>query len=168
MPKLDYAFRSTLAHRKWAMKLDRFVRTTVKRLLGLPICATDAFFYVPTSKKGLGLRSIEDELGNQMVTQCIKCCLSLKTMSKGVAAASLDATMLKRYGQAEGPEDRWRFLSAQLKAPQESCKMSDSSMIFGHVRTFAKDQGVRLHGGVGAYKSPERVLVGNESLPVQF
>ena len=72
MPKLDYVFRSTLAHRKWAMKLDRFVRTTVKQSLGLPSRVTDAFFYVPISKGGLGLRSIEDELGNQMVTQCIK------------------------------------------------------------------------------------------------
>ena len=48
------------------------VRTTVRRSLGLPIHITDAFFYVPTSKGGLGLRSIVDILGNQMVTQCIE------------------------------------------------------------------------------------------------
>ena len=168
MPKLDYVLRSTLAHRKWAMKLDRFVRTTVKRSLGLPSRATDAFFYVPTSKGGLGLRSIEDELGNQMVTQCIKMLSSPDDFVKGVAAASLDATVLKRYGQTEGPEDRWRFLSAQLKAPQESRKTNDISTIFSRVRTFAKDLGVRLHGGVGAYKSPESVSVGDESLPEQF
>ena len=36
------------------------------------------------------------------------------------------------------------------------------------MREFAKDLGVRLHGGVGAYKSPESVSVGDESLPEQF
>ena len=121
MPKLDYAFRSTLAHRKWAIKLDRFVRTTVKWSSGLPICITDAFFYVPTSKGGLGLRSIEDELGNQMVTQCIK---MLSSPDDFVTAASLDAMVLKKYRQTKGPEDRWRFLSAQLKAPLTSPRSS--------------------------------------------
>ena len=75
--------------------------------------------------------------------------------------------MLKRYGQTKGPEDHWRFLSAQLKAPQESHK-SDIFTIFSHVRTFAKDLVVHLHGGVGAYKSPESASVGNESLSEQF
>ena len=82
------------------MKLDRFVRTTVKRSLGLPIRITDAF-YVPTPKGGLGLRSIEDELGNQMVTQCIKMLSFPDDFVKGIAAASLDATVLKTYGQTK-------------------------------------------------------------------
>ena len=116
---------------------------------------------------GLGLRSSEDELSNQMVTQCIKMLSSPDDFVKGVAAASLDATVQKRYGQTEGPEDRWQFVSAQLQAPQESRK-GDVSMIFSRVRQFAKDLGVRLHGGVGAYKSPESVSVGDESLPEQF
>ena len=62
MPKLDYAIRSTLAHKKWAQKLDTFVRRTIKQALGLPRRASDAIFYVPTTKGGLGLRSIADKL----------------------------------------------------------------------------------------------------------
>ena len=87
---------------------------TVKWLLGLP---SRAFFICLTSKRGLGLRSIEDELGNQMVTQCTKMLSFPDDFVKRVAATSLDATVVKRYGQIEGPEDRWQFLSAQFKAP---------------------------------------------------
>ena len=94
---------------------------------------------MPTSKGGLGLRSIEDELDNQMITQCIKMLSSPDDFVKGVAAASLDATVLQRYGRIEGHGDRWRFLSAQLKALQESRKTNDISTIFSCVRTFARD-----------------------------
>ena len=85
----------------------------------------------------------------------------------GVAAAFLDATVLKRYRQTEGPKDCWQFLSAQLKTPQESCK-GDISVIFSCVRLFSKDLEVHLHGGVGAYKSLESVSVGDKNLPEQF
>ena len=58
VPKLDYALRSTLAHKKWGKELDRFVRRTVKQALGLPGRACDAIFYVPIAQGGLGLRSV--------------------------------------------------------------------------------------------------------------
>ena len=70
--KLDYTIHSTLAHKNWAMKLDKFVRHTVKQALGLQRRSCDAVFYVPTAKGGLGLRSIADELGNLLITQATK------------------------------------------------------------------------------------------------
>ena len=106
---------STLAHRKWARELDRSVRRTVKQSLGLPGHICDAFFYVPASKGGLGLRSVEDELGNVMITQAVKMLTSHDPLVRGVAKHSLDATIRKRYGETEGPEDQWRFLPGQLK-----------------------------------------------------
>ena len=116
MPKLDYAFRSTLVHRKWAIKLERFVRTTVKWLFGLPIRVTDAFFLCAHLQRRAWL---EDKLGNQVVTQCIKMLPFPNDFVKGVAAASLDAKVLKRYEQTEGPEDRCA-LSCALRTHQWS------------------------------------------------
>ena len=107
MPKLDYVFRSTLAHRKWARELDRFVRRIVKRSLCLPGRVCDAFFYVPTSQGGLGLRSVEDELGDLMTTHVAKMLTSPDPLVRGVATLSLDRSIKKRYGETEGPEDRW-------------------------------------------------------------
>ena len=53
VPKLDYAIRSTLAHKNWALKLDKYVRKMVKQALGLPNRSCDAIFYVPTAKADL-------------------------------------------------------------------------------------------------------------------
>ena len=66
------------------MKLEGFVTTTVKRSLGLPIHVTDTFFYVPTSKGGLGLKSIEDKLTNQTITKCTKMLSSPDDFVKGL------------------------------------------------------------------------------------
>ena len=119
MPKLDCALRSTLAHKKWATKLDRFVRTTVKRSLGLPGRVCDAFFYVPTVQGGVGLKSIEDDLGNLLITHAVKMLTSPDNFVRGVAVYSLDATVKKQFGQTEGPKDRWRFLANQIRIAHE-------------------------------------------------
>ena len=68
MPKLDFVLRSILVHKNWAEKLDRFIRSTVKRSLSLPVSACSAVFYVPSSQGGLGLHSVEDDLGSLMIT----------------------------------------------------------------------------------------------------
>ena len=160
MPKLDYAFRSTLAHRKWARELDRFVRRAVKRSLGLPGRVCDAFFYVPTSQGGLGLRSVEDELGNLMTTHVAKMLTSPDPLVRGVATLSLDRTIKKRYGETEGPEDRWRFLSGQIRRDREG-RRGDVSTMWSRVRDFTKDTGVRLHGGTGEDQTPTGVSLGD-------
>ena len=72
VPKLAYTLRSTLAHKKWGKELDKFIRRTVKRSLGLPGRTCDAFFYVPVAQGGLGLRSVGDELDNMMITHAVK------------------------------------------------------------------------------------------------
>ena len=43
----------------------------------------------PTSKGGFGLRRVEDELGNQMVTWCVKMLSSPKTLLKGLQQFSV-------------------------------------------------------------------------------
>ena len=167
MPKLDYAFRSTLAHRKWARELDRFVRRTVKRSLGLPGRVCDAFFYVPTNQGGLGLRSVEDELGNLMMTHAVKMLTSPDPLVRGVAMISLDGTIKKRLGETEGPEDRWRFLSGQIRRTREGSR-GDISTLWSRVRDFVGEAGVRLHGGTDEDPKPTGVSVGDREIPGDF
>ena len=114
-PKLDYPLRSTLATRKWAGDLDAFVRRTIKASLGLPKRTCVAVFYTPTAQGGQALRSVEDEVGNAMVTQAIKMLTSPDALIREVARHSLDTTVSKRYGEVEGPEDRWRLLGLVAK-----------------------------------------------------
>ena len=114
-PKLDYPLRSTLATRKWAGDLDAFVRRIIKASLGLPKRTCVAVFYTPTAQGGQALRSVEDEVGNAMVTQAIKMLTSLDALIRDVARHSLDTTVSKRYGEVEGPEDRWRLLGLVAK-----------------------------------------------------
>ena len=166
MAKLDYALRSTLAHKKWALKLDRFVRSTVKRSLGLPGRVCDAF-YVPTVQGGVGLKSIEDDLGNLIITHAVKMLTSPDNFFRVVAIHSLDMTIKKRYGQTNGPEDRWRFLANQLRIAHEGRK-GDISMIWSRVRDFVREIGVRLHGGTDQNLSPSSISVGDEALPEHF
>ena len=163
MPKLDYAIRSTLARKKWAQKLDAFVRRTVKQALGLPRRACDAILYVPTTKGGLGLRSIADELGSLMITQAIKMLTCPNPLVRGVTTHSLDCTILKRYGSTEGPEDRWRFLSGQLRWEDES-RRGDISSIWSRVQSFVVTSGVRLHEGTVESPAPTAITIGEDDL----
>ena len=128
VPKLDYALRSTLAKKNWALKLDRFVRQTVKQALGLPRRTCDAFLYVPPAKGGLGLRSIADEVGNLLITQATKMLTSPDPLVRGVATHSPDSTICKRYGSTDGPGDRWRFLAGQLRQQNEGRRGDISSV----------------------------------------
>ena len=141
MPKLDYAMRSTLAHKNWALKLDKYVRQTVKQALRLPRRTCDAVFYVPAAKGGHGHRSIADELGN-VITQATKMLTSPDPLVRGIATHSLDCTILKRYGNTEGPEDRWRFLSGQLWREDEG-RRGDISSVWSRVRSFTTTVKVR-------------------------
>ena len=163
VPKLDYAIRSTLAHKNWAVKLDKYVRKTVKQALGLPSRSCDAIFYVPTAKGGLGLRSIADELGNLLITQATKMLTSPDPLVRGIATHSLDCTILKRYGSTEGPEDRWRFLSGQLRREDEG-RRGDISSVWSRMRSFATSTGVRLHGGTAESPPPTAVSIGEQEL----
>ena len=163
VPKLDYAIRSTLAHKNWAVKLDKHVRKTVKQALGLPSRSCDAIFYVPTAKGGLGLRSIADELGNLLITQATKMLTSPDPLVRGIATHSLDCTILKRYGSTEGPEDRWRFLSGQLRREDEG-RRGDISSVWSRMRSFATSTGVRLHGGTAESPPPTAVSIGEQEL----
>ena len=167
VPKLDYALRSTLAHKKWGKELDKFVRRTVKRSLGLPGRACDAFFYVPTAQGGLGLRSFVDELGNMMITHATKMLTSPDPLVRGVAQHSLDCTIRKRYGETEGPEDRWRFLAGQLRCANEG-RRGDISSIWSRLRDFVGDIGVRLHGGTDEEPTPTSVTIGDRDLSGNF
>ena len=51
MPKLDYALRSTLVHRKLARKLDRFTRGVVRGALGLAGRTCESFFMFPLPRE---------------------------------------------------------------------------------------------------------------------
>ena len=163
MPKLDYAMRSTLAHKNWALKLDKYVRQTVKQALGLPRRTCDAVFYVPAAKGGLGLRSIADELGNLLITQATKMLTSPDPLVRGIATHSLDCTILKRYGNTEGPEDRWRFLSGQLRREDEG-RRGDISSVWSRMRSFTTTIEVRLHGGTAESPAPTSVTIGEKDL----
>ena len=144
MPKLDYVFRTTLAHKKWAKLLDRHVRSSVKRSLGLPQRTCDAFFYTSMSSGGLGLRCIEDDLGSLMITQAVKMLTSPDPLIREMAQHSLNLTIQKRCGGVEGPEDRWRYLYGQLSRVK---KHSDVSTIWSRVKAFCSDRNIRLCGG---------------------
>ena len=128
VPKLDYALRSTLAHKKWAKELDKFVRRTVKQSLGLPTRTCDAIFQVPTAQGGLGLRGVVDDLGHSMITQAVKMLTSPDPLVWGAAQYSLRSTIRKRVRETEGPEDRWWFLAGELKCAAESCRGDVSSI----------------------------------------
>ena len=145
VPKVDYALQSTLVHKKWGKELDNVVRRTVKQSLGLPGRTCDAFFYIPTAQGGLGLRSFVDELGN-MITHATKMLTSPDPLVRGVAQHSLNCTIRKRYGETEGPEDRWHFLADQLRCANEG-RRGDIRSIWNRLRDFVEDIGVRLHGG---------------------
>ena len=148
---------------------DLQVRHTVKRpALGFPGRTCDAFFYTPTSKGGLGLRCIEDDLGNAMITQAVKMLTSPDPLIRGVARHSLDLTIRKRYGETEGPEDRWRFLVGLIKRDRESRRSGDISTVWSRVRDFAREAGVRLHGGTDEDATPTGVTVGGEDLSGDF
>ena len=51
----------------------------------LPVSTCSAFFDVPSSQGGLGLRSIEDDLGSLMITQAVKMLTSPDPLVRGVA-----------------------------------------------------------------------------------
>ena len=167
VPKLDYALRSTLAHKKWGKELDRFVRRTVKQSLGLPGRVCDAIFYVPIAQGGLGLRSIMDDLGNMMITNAAKMLTSPDPLIRGVAQHSLGCTIRKRFGETEGPEDRWRFLAGELKSATES-RRGDVSSIWSRLRGFAKEAGVRLYGGTDNDSPPTSISIGDRELSGGF
>ena len=56
IPNLDYAIRSTLAHKNRALKMDKFVRQTVKEALRLPRRTCNAIFTYPLQKGDLATR----------------------------------------------------------------------------------------------------------------
>ena len=168
VPKLDYALRSTLAHRTWARRLDRFVRHVVKRSLGLPSRTCDAVFYVPCHQGGLGLRCVEDDLGNSMITQAVKMLTSPDALIRGVARLSLDLTIRKRYGVTEGPEDRWKFLRGEIKRDRESRRSSDVSTMWSRVRDYVKEARVELRGGTDVDATPDGCCVGGTELSGDF
>ena len=159
VPKLDYALRSTLAHKKWAKELDTFVRRTVKQSLGLPMRTCDAIFYVPTAQGGLGLRGVDDDLGHSMITQAVKILTSPDPLVRGVAQYSLRSTIRKRVGETE---DRWRFLAGELKCATES-RLGDVSSIWSRFNS-ATSKGscvprVRRSGSRGGPALGSRVLM---------
>ena len=98
--------------------MDKFIRCTVKWSIDLPGRTCDAIFYVPIAQGGLGLRSVVDELGNMMITHVVKMLTSPDHLVRGVAQHSLEATILKRLGETEGHEDKWRFLSGSAQKCQ--------------------------------------------------
>ena len=167
VPKLDYALRSTLGHKKWGKELDKFIRCTVKRSFGLPGRTCDAIFYVPIAQGGLGLRSVVDELGNMIITHAVKMLTSPDHLVRGVAQHSLEATIRKRLGETEGYEDKWHFLFGQLKSPKES-RRGDISSIWSRVRGFTGDVGVRIHGGTIDSPAPTGITVGDQDLEGNF
>ena len=167
VPKLDYVLRSTLAHKKWGKNLDTFVRKTVKQSLGLPGRTCDAIFYVPVTQRGLGLRSIVDEIGNMMITYAVKMLTSPDPLVRGVAQHSLECTIRKRFGGTEGHEDQWRFLAGQLKSATES-RCGDVSSIWSRLRAFAGETGVRLHGGASDDPTPTGISIGDRVLSGGF
>ena len=95
MPKLDFMFRTTLPHTKWAKLLDRHVRSSVKCSLGLPQRTCDAFFYTSMTSGGLGLHCIEDDLGSFMITQEVKMLTFLNPFIREMAQHSLNLTIQK-------------------------------------------------------------------------
>ena len=128
VPKLDYALQSTLVHKKWGKKLDKFIRHTVKQSFGLPGWTCDAICYVPDLQGGLGLNSVIDELGNMIVTHAVKMLTSPDHWVRGEAQHSLEVTIHKRLGETEGHKDKWCFLSGQLKSPRASHRGDVSSI----------------------------------------
>ena len=70
---------------------------------------------------------------------------------RGIATHSLDCTILKRYGSTEGPEDRWRFLSGQLRQEDEG-RRGDISSVWSSMRSFVTTIGVCLHGGAASLR----------------
>ena len=160
MPKLDYVFRTTLAHKKWAKLSDRHVRSSIKRSLGLPQRTCDAFFYPSMTSGGLGLRCIEDDLGSLMITQAVKMLTSPDPLIREMAQHSLNLTIQKRCGGVEGPEDRWRYLSGQLSRVK---KHSDVSTIWSRVKAFCSDRNIRLCGG-GENCPPSSITMADQVL----
>ena len=163
VPKLGYAIRSTLAHKNWSLKLDKYIGQTVKQALGPPRRTCNAIFYVPTAKGGLGLRSIADELGNLLITQATKMLTSPDPLVWVISTHSLDCTILKRYGSTEGPEDRWHFLSGQLRQENEG-RRGDISSVWSRMRSSVMAIGLRLHGGTAEFPAQTAVTIGEHDL----
>ena len=76
-----------------------------------------------------------------MIIHAVKMLTSLDHLGRGVTQHSLEVTIRKRLGETEGHEDKWRFLSGQLKRAKES-RWGDISSIWSRVRGFTGDVGV--------------------------
>ena len=139
----------------------------MKRSLGLPVSACSAFFYVPSSQGGLGLRSVEDDLGSLMIAQAVKMLTSLEPLVRGVAQHSLTLTVEKWYRDIEGLEDKWCFLAGQIRCQREG-RRGDVSTIWSRVRNFVADRQIRLHGGTDEDPTPTSISIGAQDFSRNF
>ena len=134
---------------------------------GLPVSACSAFFYVPSSRGGLGLRSVEDDLGSLMITQAVKMLTSPDPLVRSVVQHSLTLTVGKRYGDIEGLEDKWRFLASQIRCQREGCR-GDVSTIWSRVQNFIADRQIRLHGRMDEDPMPTSISIGTRDFSGNF
>ena len=118
-----------------------------------------AFFYVSSSQGGLGLHSVEDDLGSLMIMQAVKMLTSPDPLVRDVAQHSLTLTIEKWYGDIEGLEDKWRFLAGQNRCQHEGIQ-GDVSTIWSRVRNLVADRQINLHGGTDKDPMPTSISIG--------
>ena len=108
-----------------------------------------------------------DDLGNMMITNTVKMLTSPDPLIRGVAQHSLGYTIRKRFGETEGPEDRWRFLAGELQSATESHR-GDVSSIWSKLHGFVGEAGVRLYGGTDNDSPPTGISIGDRELSGGF
>ena len=105
LSKATYQLSTSLLNRTWVAKLDSDIRKKVKKALRLPTRTICAFFHLPTTLGGLGLRSLQDNLEVATISRAIKVLSSKDKLVSDIAWDQLRSTILKRTGQSPATSD---------------------------------------------------------------